>query len=103
MLLDECVNPRIAASLTGHEVTSTRRAGWAGKKNGELLRLAATRFDVFVTADRGIAFQQNLAVLPLSIMVLRPRGNRLPPLLALVPNILARLEQPLEPLMFVWP
>ena len=49
VLLDECVPNQVVSALVGHEVRTVGRMGWAGKKNGELLKLAATQFDVFVT------------------------------------------------------
>lgn len=103
LLLDECVSRRFATVLSGHEAMTVRRAGWSGKKNGELLKLAATRFDAFVTIDRGIAYQQNRTTLPLPVIVLRPKGDRLPALLALAPKLLARLEAVLDPVVFVDP
>ena len=61
VLLDECLPRRLKRDLAGHEVTTVPEAGWAGTKNGELLRLAAARFDAFVTIDQGLAFQLNMA------------------------------------------
>ena len=52
VLLDECVPRGLRTELSGHEVSTVAEAGWAGVKNGELLRLAATRFDVLLTVDR---------------------------------------------------
>lgn len=67
--------------------------GWAGLKNGELLRRAAGRFHVFVTVDRGLRFQQNLANLQLAVVVLSAKTNRLADLLPLVGPTLASLER----------
>ena len=79
----------------GHRVATVPEAGWAGKKNGELLRLAAPAFDAFVTMDQGLRFQQNLAALTrgthLGVVVLRARTNRLEDLLPLVPGLLDAL------------
>jgi hypothetical protein len=63
ILLDECVPKPIKGSFlaAGHECSTVPEAGLAGKPNGELLKLAAQSFDVFVTLDKGIPFQQNLA------------------------------------------
>jgi hypothetical protein len=65
--------------------------GWSSIKNGELLRLAATAFDVFITVDRNLSFQQHLPSLPISVIVLRCRSNRLSELKSLVPALLAAL------------
>jgi hypothetical protein len=65
MLLDECMDRRVANEIEGHEVVTVPQAGWAGIQNGELLRLAQAQFDVFVTVDRNLSFQQPLRNLPL--------------------------------------
>jgi hypothetical protein len=62
--------------------------GWAGVENGELLRLASGEFDVFVTVDRGIEFQQDLSDLSFGIVVVSAGSNELSHLLPLVPDIL---------------
>ncbi len=62
--------------------------GWATIKNGELLALASGRFDVFVTVDRNLSFQQNVRTFEIAIIVLHARTNRLADLLPLVPNLL---------------
>ena len=55
ILLDECVDRRLATEIEGHEVVTVPQAGWAGIQNGELLRLAQAQFDVFVTVDRNLS------------------------------------------------
>lgn len=50
--------------------------GWAGVKNGELMRLAETEFDAFVTVDRNLSFQQNVSEFSISVIVLRAKSNR---------------------------
>ncbi len=91
VLLDERLPRRLAAELTGHEVKTVPQAGWASIKNGELLRRAEGSFDVFITADRNLSFQQNLAQRRLAVVVLRASSNRFQDLLPLVPKILAAL------------
>ena len=66
--------------------------GWAAVKNGELLTLASQRFDVFVTVDRNLIFQQSIGALAVSVLVLHGRTNRLADLKPLVPKLLAALE-----------
>jgi hypothetical protein len=66
--------------------------GWATIKNGELLALAAEQFDVFVTVDRNLAFQQNVAALPIAVIVLSVKSNRLAVLKSLVPSLLGVIE-----------
>ena len=60
LLLDECVDWRFSRELTGHDVKTARQMGWTAIQNGELLALASQSFDVFITVDRNLAFQQNL-------------------------------------------
>ena len=59
----------------GHEVVTVAEAGWAGKKNGELLRLAEERFDVLLSTDKGIPHQQNVSRLDLAVVLLRAKSN----------------------------
>jgi len=67
-------------------------AGWAGKKNGDLLRAATGSVDVFVTIDSNLVYQQTVGVLPFGVVVLVARSNRLGDLLPLVPDILVALS-----------
>jgi predicted nuclease of predicted toxin-antitoxin system len=92
ILLDESLPRDLSALLIGHEVETVRSAGWSGIKNGKLLALASTRFDAFVTADRNIEFQQNVAALPISIVVLVVRRTRIQAIQPLVPEVLKLLN-----------
>ena len=92
VLLDEDLPRRLGALLLGHECSTVPRSGWAGTKNGELLALAATRFDVFLTMDLNLEFQQNLATLPMAVLVVRALSNRIEHLVPLVPAILKALD-----------
>ena len=69
VLLDECVPRPLRAELSDHEVKTVAEAGWAGVKNGALLQLAATQFDVLLTVDRNLEYQQNFADIPLAVIV----------------------------------
>jgi Domain of unknown function (DUF5615) len=89
VLLDECVDWRLSRAITGHDVKTAKQMGWASIKNGELLALASERFDVFVTVDRNLSYQQNVQALPIAIVVLDAKANRLADLLPLVPNLLS--------------
>lgn len=66
--------------------------GWATIKNGELLALAAKEFDVFVTVDRNLSFQQRLPAFDIAVVVLRANSNRLGDLRLLVPSLLASIH-----------
>jgi len=88
VLLDECVDRGLAKKITGYDVLTVPDAGWASIKNGELLGRAQAEFDVFITTDRNLMFQQNLPKYDLAIIVLAAKTNRLQDLLPLVPKIL---------------
>src|SRR6266403_1407223 len=62
VLIDECAPRALKKHLThhGHECLTLQEAGWSGKQNGELLSLAEAAFDVFVTVDTNLRYQQNL-------------------------------------------
>jgi hypothetical protein len=89
VLLDEQLPRQLARGLTGHEARTVQQEGWAGLKNGELLRRAAERgFEALITADQNLQFQQNLSRSSLRVVVLVAPINALEDLLPLVPSIL---------------
>ena len=93
LLLDECVPRKFKLALPGHEVSTAREMGWSGKKNGELLALMRQhRFEVFVTADQNVEFQQNVKVSGIAVIVLDARTNRLIELRPLAPAVLRKLS-----------
>jgi predicted nuclease of predicted toxin-antitoxin system len=93
ILFDEQLPRRLARSLTGHDVRTAQQQGWAGVTNGELLRQAVDAgFDVLITADRNLQFQQSLAQFPIAIVVLVTRRIKIADLLPLVPGVLRALE-----------
>lgn len=94
ILIDECIDWRLSRHILGHEVKTAGKMGWATIKNGELLALAAQQFDVFVTVDRNLSFQQNLVAFPIAVIVLRARTNRLADLRPLIPALLEALDSP---------
>ena len=65
--------------------------GWSTIRNGELLAFAAKEFDVFVTVDRNLSFQQNLPAFAIAVIVLRAKSNRLSELRPLLPELLASI------------
>lgn len=92
LLLDECVPRKLKDSLIGHECRTVPEMGLAGKKNGELLSLAKEAgFEVFVTMDRGIEYEQNLARHDMAVFVMRAKSSRLADLLPLIPEVLRLL------------
>jgi hypothetical protein len=88
VLLDESLPRPLAKLLVGHDVRTVRQAGWVGLENGELLSRAASAFDVVITADQNIEYQQNLATLPIAVVVLVADTNRIESLEPLVPELL---------------
>jgi predicted nuclease of predicted toxin-antitoxin system len=92
VLLDECLPKRLKAQFGGHKVTTVPEAGWAGKTNGELLRVAAGEIDAFITVDSNLVHQQHLVAVPFIVVVISARSNRLADLLPLVPQILEALS-----------
>ena len=100
LLLDECVPRRLGSELTGHEVRTVQELGWSGLTNGELLSRASREFEVFLTVDQGIPFQQNLIGLDLAIMAMAARSNDISDLRPLVPKVLEAIAAS-EPGTFV--
>jgi len=97
ILIDECIDERFRNFLGDHDCQTARYAGLAGLKNGELLAAAETaKFDVFLTVDQGIEYQQNLAARNIGIIIFRTKSNRLKDLLNLLPDCLARIQS-IEP------
>ncbi|MGP0060872.1 MAG: DUF5615 family PIN-like protein [Beijerinckiaceae bacterium] len=92
VFLDECVDWRLARDIIGHDVKTARQMGWTTIKNGALLALASEHFQVFVTVDRNLSFQQNLDTFSVAVIVLQAKTNRLADLRPLVPNLLAAIE-----------
>ena len=92
ILLDECLPRKLKALLRECECSTAPEMGWAGKKNGELLRLAAGQFDVFLTSDRNLSFQQNLPGFSIAVIVLHAKTNRLESLAPLMPAVLEVLS-----------
>ena len=93
VLLDEQLPRQLASHITGHDVRTVQQEGWAGTKNGELLRRAiGAGFHAFVTADQNLQFQQNLADVQLAVVVVSARSNALEDLLPCVPALLAAIS-----------
>ena len=88
VLLDECVPRSLREQLAGHEVKTVAESGWAGVKNGELLRLAAQRFDVLLTVDRNLEYQQNFTGASVAVIVMNAPSNDVAALLPLMPKVL---------------
>ena len=93
VLLDECVPRTLRKELLGHEVVTVAEAGWAGVKNGELPQRAAGRFDLLLTVDRNLEYQQNFAGLALAVIVVHAPSNDIAVLRPLMPAVLAAISE----------
>jgi hypothetical protein len=101
ILLDGCLPKDLRKHLVGHECKTVPDAGFSGKQNGEILALAEQAgWEVFLTIDQGIEYQQNLAGRTISLALVRARSNRLADLVPLVPKILGALHS-VKPGQFV--
>lgn len=85
ILFDECIPRKFKNNFSEHDCQTVPEAGYAGKKNGELLSLAERgEYEIFLTIDQGIEYQQNLKARRIAILILCARTNRLADLLPLV-------------------
>lgn len=93
ILLDESVPWRLGRLLTGHTTSAVQRQGWTSIKNGRLLALASQEFDVLLTADKGMEYQQSLETLPVAILIVLARSNRMEDLALAVSAVLKAPEE----------
>ena len=91
VILDENIPRRLGSRLFSHRVTTVAEQGWGGVKNGHLMALIDGSYDVFVTADKNLRYQQNLAGRKISIIEVP--FNDSAKLLPLAPEILLAIEQ----------
>lgn len=93
LLLDECVPHRLSNLFKDHETTTVARVGFKGLKNGRLLQAAAdSGFEVLVSVDQNLAYQQNLGNLPIAVMILKASRTKYETLALLVPEALEALR-----------
>jgi predicted nuclease of predicted toxin-antitoxin system len=94
LLLDECVPKRLKKDFIRHEVFTVDESGFKGLKNGRLLRAASDDgFEILITVDQNIEHQQNLSLLPISILVLVSKTNRYENLKGLTKEALEAIKQ----------
>jgi predicted nuclease of predicted toxin-antitoxin system len=91
LLLDECTPKRLVRDFAQYEVHTVEQAGLKGLQNGALLRAASTRYDVLITVDKNIPFQQKITTHSIAIIILSSRSNRYPELKMLAPQVLEGL------------
>lgn len=93
VLLDENLPHKLRLELPGHDVFTAQYMGWSGLKNGVLLvQAAAAGFDVMLTMDSGVPYQQNLASLAIAVVVLSAASNDIDDLRPLIPKVLQSLQ-----------
>jgi hypothetical protein len=82
----------VAAAVQGHLVVTVHALGWAGMKNRALLReIRAAGYDVLITVDRNLEYQQNIPASGVALVVMRARSTRIPDLMPLLPALLRQL------------
>ena len=96
VLIDENLPRKLAGHLKGHDCRTVAECGWAGKKNGELLSLAEPEFDVLLTLDKNIPYQQDLNLGRIAILIVRAPSNRIQDLLPVIADCLVALQS-IEP------
>jgi len=92
VLLDESLPRGLAVLIAGHDVSTVVEMGWSGMQNGQLLERASEEFDVFVTIDANLPYQQVLERFSIGVVLLRAPSNRLADLEPLVPDLLTSLD-----------
>jgi len=93
ILLDECVPKRLGKLIPGHGVRTVVQEGWSGKKNGVLLGLmSAAGFEVFITVDQGIPYQQNPKSISIGVIIMIATSNDIADLMPLLDNLLVALN-----------
>ena len=94
LLFDECLPKKLVLmfSTQGYECQTVREAGFEGKENGELLTLAEGNFDVLITVDKNIRYQQNIKGRNIAILIIRTPSNDLSDIQVRVPDALVVLH-----------
>jgi hypothetical protein len=98
IILDECVPSIVKRGLRERDIVTVQDMGWAGIKNGQLLKLVDAQFDVFITSDKNLRHQQNLASFDLAFVMLP--SNQVPIVETLLPQIDTALDK-IKPKDFV--
>lgn len=93
ILLDECVPRRFRRELPEHEVRTAPDMGWASFRNGALLAAASGQFEVLITTDQRLSYQQNVSNFSIAVVVLVTKRNKLEFLLRLLPELRKILEE----------
>lgn len=92
IILDECLPRRLAKDFSAYEVATVPEAGFAGYKNGKLLKAIENNFDVFITVDSNLEYQQHLQGYNITVIILKAKSNRYDELTLLVPDVIKLLK-----------
>lgn len=90
IIIDECVPHIVKKRLPQREIKTVQEMGWAGVKNGELLKLVEEEFEIFITSDKNLRYQQNLQDRTIAILLLP--SNQVP----VIENLLPQIDEELE-------
>ena len=93
VLLDENLPHDLIVTLAGHDVVTVQGLGWAGTKNGDLLKRASGRIDAFVTMDRKLEREHDLSAFPFGVLVIFARSNRMHDLVPVIDAVLIALAK----------
>jgi predicted nuclease of predicted toxin-antitoxin system len=93
ILIDECVDPRVKLLFSDHERATVHEKGWDALEDGPLLALAVKEFDVLVTIDRGLEFQQNIPKFKIGVIIVHVPKNQLAHYRALQKELLLAVEK----------
>ena len=96
ILLDECLPKRLKRELSEYTVWTVQERKWSGIKNGKLLRLAEVDFDIFITVDQNLSYQQALPKFKIAVIALSALTNRLEslqPLILELRQVLTTIEE----------
>jgi predicted nuclease of predicted toxin-antitoxin system len=98
LLLDENLPKRLKVDLMEFEVSTVSDNGWAGKKNGELMNLMlVNNFDILLTFDKNLQFQQNFNKYSLTVFVLSAKDNTYKTLVTLIPIVKEKIKLGIKP------
>ena len=92
ILIDECLDWRLCRALSEHDCASVQQLSWGGLSNGLLLQKAQEEFDVLLTGDTNLSFQQNVTSFNIAVIVLEAGSTRLADTIRLIPNVLKLLS-----------
>ena len=98
LLIDENLPKKLKFDFPQHEIFTVSDMGWNSKKNGELLKLMLEKeFEILLTFDRNLQYQQNFAKYPIAVFVLNAEDNAYVTLKPLVPVIHQHMKSKLKP------